>query len=473
MTTPTSGREDAEVQRLRERVAELEAQLGARGPQPPAPEKPRARWRSVTASVLVVLACLLAPLSVVAVWARSQVSDTDRYVQTVAPLAQDPAVQSAVADDVTRIVFQYVDVQGIASDAVAALSAKGLPPRVTEGLQALTVPIANGVQSFTRTEVGKVLASPQFATVWAQANRVAHQQLVGLLSGEQGGALTSQNGTVTLNLGPVVAQVKQRLIADGYSVASRIPDVNRSIVLVQSDKVTKAQGLYRTLNTLGVWLPVIAVVLFAAGVYVAKGHRRTLLYGSLGIVVSMLALGVALSLARSAYLDGVPPDVLPREAASNVFDTLVRFLRTSLRTVAVLGLVLAIGAFFTGPAPTAVRTRSALGRGITAMRGGAEAHGVTTGRFGEWVFRAKRWLRLVVIAIGALVIIFWPYPTGVVIVVTAILVLVGVGLVELLGRPPAAATVPAPRGPQPPSAPPPSQEAREEEVAGADRPSGR
>ena len=39
--------------------------------------------------------CALAPLSVVSVWARSEVTDTDRYVDTVAPLAKDPAVQAA------------------------------------------------------------------------------------------------------------------------------------------------------------------------------------------------------------------------------------------------------------------------------------------------------------------------------------------------------------------------------------------
>ena len=126
-------------------------------------------------------------------------------------------------------------------------------------LQALRGPLVNGVQSYTRTQIGNVVASPQFATVWNEANRTAHTELVNLLEGNQGGAVSAQNDAVTLNLAPIIAQVKQRLVASGFTLANNIPVVDKSIVLVQSDGVTKAQGLYRLLNTLGLWLPLIAL----------------------------------------------------------------------------------------------------------------------------------------------------------------------------------------------------------------------
>lgn len=74
------------------------------------PPRPRQRWRSLVATLLIVIGCILAPLAGVAVWAKNQVTDTDRYVATVAPLASDPAIQNAVADKVTaadqvRLVF--------------------------------------------------------------------------------------------------------------------------------------------------------------------------------------------------------------------------------------------------------------------------------------------------------------------------------------------------------------------------------
>ena len=440
-----------ELEQLRRRVAELEAELGTTrtGEAEPHPVRSGGRWRAVTAAVAIVLACVLAPLSVVAVWASSQVSDTNRYVETVAPLAKDPAVQKAVADRVTTEVLTYVNLDSLTSDTVTALTQQGLPPRAVAALQALRVPIRNGLENFTRDQIDKIVASPQFATVWEQANRVAHTELVNLLSGKQGGAVSAQNGEVTLNLGPIVAQVKQRLVASGYTVANNIPTVNKTIVLVRSDSVTRAQGAYRLLNALGSWLPVIALVLLALGVYLARDHRRAVLRGSLGVVGSMLVLGVALAVARPLYLGAVPPDVLPREAAGNVFDTLVRFLRTGLRTTAVLFLVIAIGAFFTGPSVTAVRTRTALTHGVGFVRGGAESAGLSTGPVGTWTYAHRRLLNAAVVVLGGLVVTFWSRPTIAVILWTAVGVLLAVGIIALVGRPPTAAVAPTTPGPVP------------------------
>jgi hypothetical protein len=428
-----------ELERLRARVAELEAEVGRAGAAPPpSPPRPKRRWQSVVSAILLTLACVLAPLSVTAVWANTQVSDTSRYVETVTPLASDPAVQSAIADDVTNTVLGYVNVKAVTTQALTALSKQvTLPPLVASNLQALAVPITNGVESFTRTQVGNLVASPQFATLWVQVNRVAHEQLVKLLEGNQGGAVSAQNNTVTLNLAPIIAKVKQRLVASGFSLASNIPTVNKSFVLVRSDAVTKAQGIYRLLNTLGVWLPIITLILFAAGIYLAKDKRRALGAGALGVVGGMLVLGLGLVIARLYYLNAVPPSVLPQQAAGDVFDTLVRFLRYGLRAVGVLALVVALGAFFTGPSPTAVRTRSGITRGIGSLRGGAESAGLRTGVVGSWTFAHKRMLRVGTVILWAVVLVFWSRPTVAVVLWLTVAALVVLVVIEFLGRPPA------------------------------------
>src|SRR5687768_8797353 len=102
-----SADERAELERLRAEVANLRAQASpvtaADIDQPvvPTPRPRRQRWRSVVATLLIVIGCILAPISVVAVWTKNLVTDTDRYVATVAPLASDPAIQNAVADRIT------------------------------------------------------------------------------------------------------------------------------------------------------------------------------------------------------------------------------------------------------------------------------------------------------------------------------------------------------------------------------------
>jgi hypothetical protein len=435
-----SDQERSELERLRVEVASLRSQVqqaptSANGGV--AGRAGRQRWRTIVAVLLIVVGCVLAPLAGVAVWARNQVTDTDRYVATVAPLASDPAIQQAITDQITNQVFTYIDVQGLTTQAVDALTERGsLPPRLAGQLQALAAPIANGIQSFTRTQVAKIVQSQAFADAWVQANRLAHAELVKALTGEGGGAITVKNDTVSINLAAFIQTVKQQLVASGFTLAERIPAVNASFVLFQSEDITRARSAFNLLNTLGNWLPVIALILLAIGVYVAKDHRRALIGAGLGVAVGMLLLALGLAIFRSVYLDAVPANVLPHDAAAVLYDTIVRFLRAGLRTILVLGLVVAAGAFLTGRSVTAVRTRQSLAGAIGWLRGGAEHAGLRTGPVGTWVYANKRALRIAAVAVAGLALVFWGRPTGKVVIGLALALLAVLAIIEFLGRPP-------------------------------------
>ena len=432
--------ERAELVRLRAENAALRARVGGAAPAPDrgavagGGRGGRQRWRTVVAAVLIVVGCVLAPLSVVAVWTRNQVTDTDRYVATVAPLADDPAIQAAIADQITAQVFTYIDVPGLTNQAVDALAARGLNPVLETQLRA--VPIANGVQSFTRSQVGRVVESDAFADAWVQANRVAHAELVAALTGEGGGAVTVENDTVSVNLAAFIETVKARLVASGFSVAERIPTVNASFVLFQSQDITRVRSGFQLLNTLGVWLPVLAIVLLVLGVYVAKDHRRATVGAALGVAVSMVLLALGLAVFRSIYLDAVPASVLPHDAAAVLYDTIVRFLRLGLRMVLVLALVVAAGAFLSGRSVTAVRTRQGLSHAIGWLAGGAERAGFSTGPVGGWVYANKKALRVGAVVLAALALVFWGRPTGKVVIGLTVALLVVLAVIEFLGRPP-------------------------------------
>jgi hypothetical protein len=433
--------ERAELERLRAENVALRAQVREQAatadtvPVPAAGRAARQRWRTIVATLLIVVGCVLAPLSVAAVWTRNQVTNTDRYVATVAPLADDAAIQNAIADQITVQVFNYIDVQGLTNQAVDALAERGLTPVLAEQLRALSVPIANGVQSFTRSQVGRVVESDAFADAWVQANRVAHQELVRALTGEGGGSVTVENDTVSLNMAAFIETVKQRLVESGFSVAARIPTVNASFVLFQSEDITRARSGFNLLNTLGVWLPVIAIVLLVLGVYVARDHRRATVGAALGVAISMVVLALGLAVFRSIYLDAVPASVLPHDAAAVLYDTIIRFLRLGIRTVFVLALVVAAGAFLSGQSVTAVRIREGLSHAIGWLAGGAERAGFSTGPVGTWVYANKRVLRVGAVALAALALVFWTRPTGKVVLGLTLALLVVLAIIEFLGRP--------------------------------------
>jgi hypothetical protein len=268
-----------------------------------------------------------------------------------------------------------------------------------------------------------------------QANRVAHQELVAALTGEGGGSVTVENDTVSLNMAAFIETVKQRLVESGFSVAARIPTVDASFVLFQSADVTRARSGFNLLNTLGVWLPVIAIVLLVIGVYVAKDHRRATVGAALGVAISMVVLALGLAVFRSIYLDAVPAAVLPHDAAAVLYDTIIRFLRLGLRTVLVLALVVAAGAFLSGQSVTAVRTRESLSHAIGWLAGGAERAGFSTGPVGAWVYTNKKVLRIAAVALAALALVFWGRPTGKVVLGLTLALLVVLAIIEFLGRP--------------------------------------
>lgn len=430
--------ERAELDRLRKKVAELEVAAAPGGGRETAvpPRVARRRWRTIVATLLIALASLLAPLAVVAVWADRTVTDSDRYVETVAPLIDDPALQSALADKITAEIFRYVDIEAVTTETFDAIAARGLPPRIEAQLDALTGPIVNGVQNFVGSQVNNVVSSDAFAAAWVQANGVAHAELVKALTGQGGGTVNIADGAVSVNMATLIAVAKQQLVEAGFGLADRIPVVNAEFVIFRSADLTRVQSGFRLLDVLGVWLPIAVLVLVLVGVYVAKSHRRAFIGAGLGIAGAMLALGIALTLFKQIYLDSIPPDVLPRDAAATLYDTLVRFMRASLRRTAVAAVIIAAAAFLTGPSPTAVTIRRVLSSGIGALRRSAESAGLRTGQVGSWVYSYRGPLRVAAVTIAGIALILWDEPSiQVILTVTAVTLLV-LGIIEFLARPP-------------------------------------
>ena len=162
-------------------------------------------------------------------------------------------------------------------------------------------------------------------------------------------------------------------------------------------------------------------------------RRRALLGAALGLSGSMLVLGAALAIARGIYLNSVPQSTLPADAAAALYDTFVRFIKDGLRLLLVIGLVIAAGAFLTGPSTVAVQTRRAVTSGVDWLRARIENRGVNLGPVGAWTAGHRRVLQIGVIAVAALVFVFWGQPTLAVAIWLVVLLLVALGLIELIG----------------------------------------
>lgn len=422
----------AEIDALRARVAELEAAKAA-----PAPRKHRIR--AFFSALLIFLAWVLAPLSVVAAWSASIVGDTDRYVATVSPLARNPDIQAAMANRATTAIMSELNVQALLQEVPTTDR-----PRLATLLDKASGPITGALTSFVHDTTLKVVSSSWFAGFWDDANRAAHASVNKLLTGQGGGAVkVGSGGTVTLDLGPLVDRVKSQLVSSGVTAAAKIPQVNTSVTLMKSSSIPKYRRYFRILQFFGNWLPFIALGFAAAGVLLARNRRRALVVAGLGLFVAAGLVGIGVRLGRGLYLDALPADV-SQPAAKAVYDTMSRFLISTNRTVAVLGLVVAVAAWLSGPSRPAAIVRGFWHAGIDATRGFADRLGMNLGPVGKFVTRYRTWIVWITVVAAAVALLLWSYPTGMVVFWLAFACVVVLGVVEfLVERPPEAAPPPA------------------------------
>lgn len=398
-----------ELARLRAEVARLRASQASQPPS--APTERRGWWRPVVSGVLILLAAVIAPLSVLATWSNGQIQDTDRYLATVGPLADDPAVQDAAAARIEQVIFSYLDVDAAVGEVVTALEDQGLPPRAASTLDALSGPLSNGIRSFVGDRIDALVKSEAFEQAWVEANRTAHSELVAALNGETDGAVTIDRGEVSVNLATLINTVKQQLVDAGLGIAEQIPEVSASFAIVQSDDLATVQNLLGVLDDLSTWLPIVGLFLIGIAVLLARDRRRTLLAAGLAVAVSMLLLGVTLNVLRPFYLDALPASS-SAAAAGAVYDQLVSFIRVALRGVLVIALTVAVVAWLSAPRGSGASARRGLAAGVGQLRGLRSRSGMNTGRLGVALATYRGPLRAAVVGIAALGYLAQDHPTG-------------------------------------------------------------
>jgi hypothetical protein len=376
------------------------------------------RWRRITCAVLVVLVCVLAPVSLLAVWTRNTLLDTNQYVDTVGPLAQDSAIQNAVANRVVQALETNVDLEGEIKDALPEKAAFVAPF------------VARGIENFARDATLRLMESDRFQNLWNEANRRAHTQVVAVLTGEGGDRVSTKNGEVVVRLGPIVETVREQLSKLGIDIFSGSGGdrVSRQLVLFQSEDLTKIQGAVSLLDDIAIWLPILMLVLLVLAIAISPNRRRTILRTAIWIAVGMALVLVIFNVGRTVYLDAVTSAGANRDAAEAAYNQILEFLRLSARTAFVVAVVVAIGAWLAGPGRTATRVRSGV-KGLAEGEGAGEQ--TSLGRF---VAHYRTPLRVVIIGVALVVLVVLNAVTPLTVLVIAVVVVLLLLLVEFLAR---------------------------------------
>ncbi|MGM9332520.1 hypothetical protein [Streptomyces murinus] len=277
------------------------------------------RLRSALSAVLIALSCLLVPFGALALWATYGLTDTGRYVTTMAPLATDPDVREAVADAVGDSLLHEA------------------------GGRLETGPLRSSVRPFVHDAVRSFTQTQAFRLAWDAGNRVTHDAVLRALRDDRDEAAAEP---VTVDFAPVTAQVKQQLSDEHIPLAARIPVQHTAVAVLPADELTSLRKGFHVLEVAGFWLPLAAVAFAAAGIALAVRRRRAIAATALGTALAGALLGLAVAVGRSLTLAGLPSDV-PHPAAGAVYDALTGTLRTVSWLLLGLGLTVALTTWLT------------------------------------------------------------------------------------------------------------------------------
>ncbi|MEP7035878.1 MAG: hypothetical protein ABI934_09840 [Actinomycetota bacterium] len=369
-------------------------------PRSDAPRDERhTRGRSVAAIICIVLAALLTTPAAIAYWGQRTLNDAQRYVATVGPLVNSPAVQNAIAAKVTDAIQKQVNVEQIVNDVFGGVITDR--PR----LQELVGPLAGAVNGLIDNQVHAFVASDTFADLWVTVNTKAQQGLMRLLQGDNTGAVTLQGDQIVLDVSEVIDQVKARLVARGLTIVEKIPipTIDKQIVLLDAPKLKQARTIYAFANPVARWLIVLVAALYLGALVLSR--RRPRMTVIIGVVLAANALLVAgaLDVGRQLFIDQLSGTVFG-PAASVFYATLLAYLVRGWQVIWWLGVIVVATGWFAGSNAPGTAVRTWVSGGLESA-GAAMADGPVGGA-GRWTTANARWLRVVVGLLGSVVLLW-------------------------------------------------------------------
>jgi len=372
-----------------------------------------ARTRAIGFVALVVLGCVLAFVSFIAVWTRSLVLDTNAYVRAVGPLIDQPVLRDELSVRIVDELYSHVDVPGLLRDA---LPKRGdvLAPTLAQGIHDTSIKLASAA-----------LATDAVRRVWENANRIAHDQVVDVLEGK-GTILTTAEGEVAVELRPLAQKVRDALDQNGVHLFDSVPasSLDRRFVLFRSSDLARAQDATRLLDALGRWLPFATLAVFGGAIALHPHRRRAIGYCALALAATMVVLTIGLAVGRAFYLDRVGGGI-SRAAAAVLFDGLFKSMHRWVRIVFGLSLALWFATWFAASRKLIARERE-----VREMIGGVvRAHGRVLAGAG--------------VIVAALLLVGWDRPSPRTVFGVVLLLVVWEAGLRALARPPRT------RGPSP------------------------
>jgi hypothetical protein len=245
--------------------------------------------------------CVLAVVAGVGVWARQQLLDTGRWVQTSDDLLREPAIR----------------------DELARYLAGQLPP-------------ASGLRNQAEAFAKRTLGLPAIESLWRTTNRATHAHFVALVRSEH-------DAELILDLRPLLVRLARQA---GLPEIMIPPDAGRVRVL-RPDQLDTARDAADVLDSAALWSVVLTVAAFLAAL--ALGGTRVLTTAGVGLVLAGLLLLGFRALAGALVAGEIAQRGGAEEAARAAWSVGTSLLEQIAIGMAVAGAAAAVGGLLARP----------------------------------------------------------------------------------------------------------------------------
>ena len=292
-----------------------------------------ARWRIVTAHVLVVIAAVVALPAVVGGYVRWQVFDTPTFQNTARDLVSDPTIQNQIAATMVDQLYANVDVQ-------TALEQR-LPPDQKQLAGPLTAVSRLAADRFAP----ELLARPRAQDAFVGAAVLAQGSLNRLLD-DRSRAIKTDGGDVYIDFTPLLEQLSQRIAIVGNL---NLPPGAGRVVIMKGSQLETAQKVTSVLKKTGSWLWVVPILLSVAAIALARGRRRKeLRFVAWAAVIVGLLILIVRDRGGGYVVNTLVKDHSVRPAANHAWTILTNLLSDSGWTLLGIGLIALFGVWLAG-----------------------------------------------------------------------------------------------------------------------------
>jgi hypothetical protein len=399
------------------------------------------RWRRILTLVLVVLTSVSLVSAAVAVWAHQVVFNTDRFMETVAPVLNDDDVYVLLGDRATDSVLQVLAIEDRLEDLLGSLDtyisdalSDALPPdnRLEDLLERidpptfaqLAAPIAGAIETRIDNGVHVFFNAENFSEPLTALTRRAHEVAVALVRADPADYpnVYIEDGEVKLDLTAYIGQALSNVTDDvraalpdfdppdivtdqvedarnrlADALDTNLPEDFGQVTIMSADVLSQAQDAAAQLDRYA-WIgAIVSVVLLIATLLVSPHRRRTVLQLGIGVFVAVIVVAVTIRWLQSSIIEEIV-DPQGSVVADNLIGDVLSGFRTLELLIAVGAIAVAIVAYLAGRPDLFRREEGAISEWTEPATGGS--------KLDRWIAARTGALQVTGVVVAAVVLFF-------------------------------------------------------------------